>query len=323
MADHDSAYHLIFSDPAMVAELLQEFVGEPWVGLLDLTRMERINAKLHADIGVRRDGDVIWRIPMQDGQDAYLVVLIEFQSRSDRFMALRTLVYVALLWQQLLREKRIPETGLLPPVFPVTVYNGDARWSAPLRLAELIGLAPGSPLWRWQPDSSYLVIDEGAYDPADLAARDALTALLFRIEQPVEVSDVLPIADAVVDWFDRHEGFQQLRAVFAQLIGGMFQGTGGPDAVPEDLREVKAMLATRVEAWERKLRQDAREEGLEEGLAAGTRAGEIAMLVRLLERKFGRVPDELRRRLAGADKLQLEVWADALIDARSMEELFR
>jgi hypothetical protein len=87
--DHDALYHRLFSHPGMVAQLLREFVDEPWVDELELAGMERISAKFHASGGERRDSDVIWRIPRRDGGDAYLLLLLEFQSRSDHWMALR------------------------------------------------------------------------------------------------------------------------------------------------------------------------------------------------------------------------------------------
>lgn len=109
----------------MVVQLLREFVDEPWVEELDLAGMERVSAKFHASGGERRDSDVIWRIPRRDGGDAYLLLLLEFQSSVDRWMALRVLVYAGLLWQQIVQEKRLPQDGRLPPIFPVVLYNSD------------------------------------------------------------------------------------------------------------------------------------------------------------------------------------------------------
>ena len=92
MADHDSVYHKIFGHPGMVSQLLREFLAEPWLDDLDLDRMERLNAKFHAETGERREGDLIWRIPRRGGGDTYLMLLLEFQSTPDRWMALRALV---------------------------------------------------------------------------------------------------------------------------------------------------------------------------------------------------------------------------------------
>ena len=70
-------------------------------------------------------------------------------------MALRAMVYVGLLWQHLVKEKRQPADGRLPPVLPIVIYNGDPRWLMPLNLREVIGLPEDSPLWRWQPEMRY------------------------------------------------------------------------------------------------------------------------------------------------------------------------
>jgi hypothetical protein len=73
MDGHDSVYHKIFGHPGMVAQLLHEFVAEPWLDNLDLDGIKRLNAKFHSDTGERREGDMIWRIPRRGGRgDNYL-----------------------------------------------------------------------------------------------------------------------------------------------------------------------------------------------------------------------------------------------------------
>jgi hypothetical protein len=89
--DHDALYHRLFSHPGVVGQLLGEFVDGTLLADLDLEGMERLSAKFHADTGERREGDMIWRIPRRDGQNTYLVLLLEFQSTSDHYMALRVL----------------------------------------------------------------------------------------------------------------------------------------------------------------------------------------------------------------------------------------
>ncbi len=55
--------------------------------------------------------------------------------------------------------------GRLPPIEPIVLYNGDARWRAAVDLAELIALPTDSAMWRWQPALRYHVIDEGPWTP--------------------------------------------------------------------------------------------------------------------------------------------------------------
>jgi hypothetical protein len=228
-------------------------------------------------------------------------------------MALRALVYAGLLWQHLVKEQRLPADGRLPPVLPVVVYNGDRRWAAPVTLHALIGLPESSPLWRWQPDMRYHMIDEGAFGEADLERRDALPALLFRLESSPDPAQVVALADAVLAWFVRYPWFAGLRSVFAELLGGMIGPLASEVRVPEELLEVRNMLASRAENWKQQWLQEGRQEGRQEG--------EAILLMRLLERRFGALPDWAKKRIATADSVALEEWGLRVLDAGSLGDV--
>jgi predicted transposase YdaD len=324
MPDHDALYHRLFSHPGLVAQLLSEFIVEPWVGDLELGEMERVNAKFHSETGERRDSDVVWRIPLKAGGDAYLLLLLEFQSTPDRWMALRVSVYAGLLWQHIIKEKRLTPDGRLPPVFPVVVYNGNTRWTMPLNLSALIGLPAGSPLWRWQPDMRYHILDEGAFTEHDLAGRDTLAALLFRLENAAQPDHIVALVDAVIDWFRRHPGFEGLKPLFALLAGRvveMVEGAAPGVLVSENLLEVRTMLATRAAEWKQQWRQEGHQEGHQEGRQEGRREGEAAFLLRMLERRFGVVPDAVKHKIAAADLPTLEEWGARMFDAASIDDV--
>ncbi len=320
--DHDALYHRFFSDPAVVAQLLREFVAGPWLDGLDLEGMERLNTKLQADTGERREGDLVWRIPRQDGGDAYVMLLLEFQSSPDPWMALRMLVYAGLLWQQLVREQRLMPDGRLPPILPIVLYNGDPRWRAAVDLRDLVGLPEASPLWQWQPQLRYHLIDEGAFSVGDLEGREGLPALLFRLENAPDPSQLVGLADAVLAWFARHPGFQAARKVFVELLGATMAPLGPGVRVPEELLEVRNMLVTRMEAWMERWKEETKEQWLIEGEQRGEQRGEAALLLRLLERRFGVVPDWAKDRVRAADTVMIEDWGLRMLQAASLEEVF-
>jgi hypothetical protein len=328
MPDHDALYHRMFGHPGMVQQLLREFVREPWIADLDFDRMERSNARYYADDDQRREGDVVWRIPLRSGGDAYLLLMLEFQSSPDRWMALRAMVYAGLLWQHIIKERKLAPDGRLPPVFPVVVYNGDPAWAMPVSLDALISLPPESALWQWQPRMRYHIIEESAFSDADLASRDTLAALLFRLENCRQADQVIELMDAVIDWFCRHDGFEALRPLFAALVGRVVEMADG--AVPgvqvsENLLEVRTMLATRVAEWKQHWRQEGEQKGRHEGEQRGREEGrqedEAKVLLRLLERRFGSVPDPVGDRIASADVADLDQWIMRVLDADSIEEV--
>jgi Domain of unknown function (DUF4351) len=65
-----------------------------------------------------------------------------------------------------------------------------------------------------------------------------------------------------------------------------------------------------------------RAEGRAEGIAKGVDKGVAHVLVRQLTRRFGVVPDEMRRRIDAASLEQLEAWSDRVLDAESLDEVF-
>jgi predicted transposase YdaD len=118
MAGHDTGYKRLFSNHEMVADLLTGFVREPWVAEVELDTLERVNASYVSDDLREREDDLVWRVRWRDHW-LYVYLLLEFQSTVDRFMALRMLVYVGLLYQDLVRAKEFTPGGLLPPVLPI------------------------------------------------------------------------------------------------------------------------------------------------------------------------------------------------------------
>ena len=183
--DSDLLYHRLFAHPRMVEGLVREFVPRRLVGGLDFSGLQRVNPKFHSGrrSARRREGDVIWRLPTREGSDIYLYLLIEFQSESDGWMAVRTQVYQGLLWQQVIDEQKLQAGARLPPLLLLVLYNGEGRWKAATTAQERIALSPDSTLWPWQPHGRYYLLDISAFAEDELARRSSLVALLFRLEQ--------------------------------------------------------------------------------------------------------------------------------------------
>jgi len=121
---------------------------------------------------------------------------------------------------------------------------------------------------------------------------------------------------------------QRLRPVFVDMLGAILAPLAPDVRVPDALLEVRNMLATRAEAWEQTLQQRVREgeqraeqRGRQEGEQKGRQEGEAAILRRLLERRFGALPDWARDRIAAADTAALEEWGLRVLDAGSLDDV--
>ena len=154
---HDSGFKLLFDHADMVRDLLRGFVPADIVGDFDFASLEPFPTD-HVGDGLRQSrSDRVWRVRFRvagSQEWLYLLLLLEFQSTADRYMAVRVLSYTAQTWLKLIRSGDLMSDGRLPPVLPVVIYNGSPRWSAPLEVREAVaeagpGLAPFQPRQRY------------------------------------------------------------------------------------------------------------------------------------------------------------------------------
>ena len=73
-------------------------------------------------------------------------------------------------------------------------------------------------------------------------------------------------------------------------------------------------------------REEGLEQGIEQGIERGVRQGRAegvrAVLERLLRRRFGTLPPRVGARLGGAAEAELEAWADNVLNAATLDEVF-
>ncbi|XSG84191.1 MAG: DUF4351 domain-containing protein [Methylohalobius sp. ZOD2] len=62
---------------------------------------------------------------------------------------------------------------------------------------------------------------------------------------------------------------------------------------------------------------------IEQGIQQSMQQGEARILIRLLQRKFGDLPEDIRQRIEAADVDTLLVWSDRVLTARNLEEVMR
>ncbi|MCS0658678.1 Rpn family recombination-promoting nuclease/putative transposase [Massilia terrae] len=179
-ANHDLVYKEMFGHPQMVRDLLAGFTDLSCFRNLPPSAFERVNASYVSDQFIERHGDMVWKVKIGTGL-IFVYFLLEFQSRSERWMALRMQVYIGLLYQDLVKRGALENAGRLPPVFPVVFYNGRSPWTATDELRALVAQGPDE-LASYQANQRYLLIDQNRIDPALLANARDLVSIMFKVE---------------------------------------------------------------------------------------------------------------------------------------------
>ena len=279
---HDRSYKLLFSNPQMVKDLLKGFVHEDWVNEVDFTTLETVKDKFVSDDLREREDDIIWRVRHKQSW-IYVYLLIEFQSTVDSFMAVRVPLYTLMLYQDLIRSKKIKKGELLPPVFPVVLYNGSQCWDSATQLSDLIIDLPGG-LDRYKLESEYLILDEGTYSLSELEPLNNLVAAIFRLENSQSREDIIRVIDNLQQWLSSPD-MDNTRKSFVIWLKRVLMPTkkeNEPIQEINDLMEIKAMLAQTVS----KMTAPWIQQGQEIGEKNGERNGEKKLLFLLIDHRF-------------------------------------
>ncbi len=319
--EHDHSYKLLFSQRAMVEDLMRGFIPDAWVHEVDWSSLEKANASYITDDLRGRVDDVIWRVRWR-GEWLYVYLLLEFQSSIDPFMAVRIMVYVGLLYQDLIRSHQWTADRRLPSVFPVVIYNGTRPWTAPVEVADLIVPVPGG-LETYRPRLRYFLLDEGRLHEQELAPLQNFAAALFRLENSRTPGEIARVLGTLVEELKSPE-MDELRRHFTTWVNRVLL----PDRMPgevfthlNDLQEVRSMLAERVKEWTEGWKREGRQEGRQEGLQLGLQQGEALLLLRQLERRFGPLDEALRQRVRAADADTLLQWGERILTVNTLAEV--
>ena len=276
----DAKYKSLFSHPRVRRDLLRGFVSKDLAGLLDLDTLQMMPTEfVDARLGQQRS-DMVWRVNFREGKgELYVVVLTEFQSTVDRDMPLRMAKYTAQIYTKLLEEERRPAGWKLPPVLPVVVYSGEARWSAPQEMEEMV--APvDEELLPFQLRQRYFLLDLRRVGVED-AAQDNVLYAQALIEQG-RWKDLWSALSALQEAIDP-EDEAKLRGLVAALVRQAAEGSG--QVTDEMLKKLKSfeetgelgemgsLLAERMDQAVDESRSEGKELGLAEGKELGLAEG--------------------------------------------------
>ena len=257
--NHDSGRKDIFGHKQVVVDFLRGYVHQPWVQSVDFDSLERVNSSYVHEADQQRIGDVVWRFRLKDGGGwVYTYLLLELQSKIERHMALRMMVYVGLLYQDLIKQKQFGPNGLLPAIFPAVIYNGKRPWNAPLKLSELITPVP-EPMRAFVPNMSYYLLDEGRVQP--LAPDNILSAIIEMERAPdaKQLSAALERARKLLDASGNQSLGRTLLAWLKRVVL-RFIAPGLKLDQLNYLEELQTMLAENVIMWTQKWKQEGRQE---------------------------------------------------------------
>jgi hypothetical protein len=144
---------------------------------------------------------------------------------------------------------------------------------------------------------------------------------VFRMEAgrgKADIAEIIEIIKALVEMLQSPE-LKELRRAFNVWVKSLLKRRSQDTKVIEKIDGIKdifkeyGMVEAVYEDWDVIVER--------RGEQKGERKGETKLLVRLLTRRFGELPKWAKNRVSNAKTVQLEQWADAMLDASTLTEV--
>jgi hypothetical protein len=174
---------------------------------------------------------------------------------------------------------------------------------------ELVDLEDG--LWPAHLDFGVVVVDVGDIEDEELSRDATLRAGLMELkyatrteQQPTKLRAVLKALKRTPSLIG--PGLAYIMGAYKQIDRARLLGEV-KEVMPEHEGELMSIAAR---------------EWMAEGRLEGQKEGRRDSLVRILERRFGAIPDAIRARIMSGSMAEVDAWLDKAVDVGALEDVF-
>ena len=192
--NHDILIKKAMENPSLAREFLEEYLPEEYKQLVDLTTLKP-EKETYVEESLRTKlSDMVFSVQMHNKAEdkkynAFIYTLIEHQSYSDYWIALRLLKYSLLLL-----ERHAIKRNKLPVILPIVIYNGKKKYSAPRNIFELFTYPD---IARKTIEEDYRLIDLQAISDNEMDYEKHLSFLLYTMKHIHERDTILMLKEAM------------------------------------------------------------------------------------------------------------------------------
>lgn len=278
---HDAFFRRTLARSQTAAEFLRLYLPAAVVERLDLSRIALEDTSF-VDKKLREHfSDLLFRVGMKDGGEAYVYFLLEHKSAPDERVVLQLLRYLAQAWDRMATP--------LPLIVPVVVYHGAAPWRVGENLSSLFGPPATEQVWQdYLPDFKYHLCDLSRYRDEELRGGEGLSAVLkllkyiFRRELPAKLQGIFR---EVVETLPEQQALAQVETMVSYLT----ESERVTEAQISDALFTAATKGGRMETVIDKLRKQGWLKGRKEGREEGKQVMAAELTLDMLRVQVGRL----------------------------------
>jgi predicted transposase/invertase (TIGR01784 family) len=294
----DSIFKELFEDRTVFYDFLKAFLPKEITKQIKETDLKREQTELIGkDFSVKRS-DILYKIEkgnapkgvQGNGQDIYIYLLLEHQSKVDQLMAFRMLAYKVRIWEQYVNshKKESEQKGFkLPVIIGIVFYDGKAKWTSPMDVKDKITEIKN--MEEYLIKANYELINLSSIkEETIINMKNALGVILLTDKPNVRIKNAEELLKIINEEIisklpeEEKEKFDKHRNAFIELFGKRTDY----EEIKERFEELKEMevpkMFNTLEEIAKRDREKARLEGkLEE------RERFIEFMIEILNQRFG------------------------------------
>jgi predicted transposase YdaD len=315
---HDKLFKEAFGNPYNAAAEIRCVAPRDLVALMDFASLTSVPGSFRDVALAGSSSDLLFSMRIA-GRNTLVYVLFEHKSSTDRWVSFQLLRYTVRIWERCRHED--PKLERLPPIVPLVVHHNDAGWTGGYSFREVVDPVVNElpELGRLTPRFEFLLDDIGRATDEQIRGRAlnafGLLALLFLRDARTPgrfVSAFAHWADLLRELLRAPDGRRALMVLFRYLSIVLDESAwpGFQRVVHTVLPETEEQLMSMAEKW------------LQAGRQEGMQQGQRTLLVEQLQTKFGSLDVQVLRRLDAADELALKRYAQRVLTAATLDEVF-
>ncbi|MBW7857574.1 MAG: Rpn family recombination-promoting nuclease/putative transposase [Leptonema sp. (in: Bacteria)] len=132
---HDSFFKEMFSQPKVTRGFIENYLPQKIVTNLDLTDLKPVKDSFIDNELKNSQADLLFNTKLKN-TNAYIYILFEHKSQSDKWVAFQLLRYLVRIWEKYLIENK--NSKKLPVILPILFYHGENHWEVSTKIYRFI-----------------------------------------------------------------------------------------------------------------------------------------------------------------------------------------
>lgn len=314
---HDKFFKETFGNVEVAKDFISNYAPQSILNIVDMNTLEPqkdsfINGELQEVFS-----DMLFKTEINN-REGYIYFLFEHKSYTSKNISFQLLKYMLEIWEAKVKKEN---TNELPIIIPLVIYHGKDDWKIKTTLGEMIIGYKDLPedVKKYVPDYEYLLYDISRYTDEEIKGEAQLRIIIsilrdvFTKDSKTVKATALRAMEHLQELEDRQTGIEYFETLMKYLLNV------GKRLKKEDIEDIIKKVETSYPEGSEVVMTLA-EKFREEGELRGRKEERVKTATRLLTRKFGALPEDIKGRIQQLDADTLEVLIDGIFEYKSLED---